>query len=411
MRDDSLMLAQLEGAEIQVIDVGSGTGFTTEGIVKRVAPQQVTCVDQSPHQMAKAKAKPSLHGCTFKLGDAENIPFPTDQFDRYVSAGSIEYWPNPQKGVTEAYRVIKEGGIATLIGPLDPPNPLVSFVANTWMLFPKDEEYRDWFKQAGFEDIQHFYDQSTPLWLKVWGEHMHHGFYEQGEAGRKSHTQAQLDLVAELLKWGKVNAANTILDAGCGVGGSARLLATQFDAQVLGLTLSPVQAANGQQYNREAGLEQQVRLEVKDMMSMAGSDQKFDLIWSLESAEHIADKAALLEMFYELLNPGGRLIMATWCHRETPPELSAAEQGLLERIYKLYHLPPMELLGLTLLSCLGANIYIVGLNQITDVEIDKINKPYLPLASGAFSMRQGYFIVGLSLLVSLAIAIYLGKYR
>lgn len=193
--------------------------------------------------------------------------------------------------------------------------------------------------------IQHFYDQSTPLWLKVWGEHMHHGFYEQGEAGRKSHAQAQLDLVAELLKWGKVDAADTILDAGCGVGGSARLLATQFDAQVLGLTLSPVQAANGQQYNREAGLEQQVRLEVKDMMSMAGSDQKFDLIWSLESAEHIADKAALLEMFYELLNPGGRLIMATWCHRETPPELSAAEQGLLERIYKLYHLPPMVSIG------------------------------------------------------------------
>lgn len=70
----------------------------------------------------------------------------------------------------------------------------------------------------------------------------------------------------------------------------------------------------------------------------------------------------------------------------------------------------LELLALTLLSCLGANIYIVGLNQITDVEIDKINKPYLPLASGAFSMRQGYFIVGLSLLVSLAIAIYLGEY-
>ena len=164
MRDDSLMLAQLDGAEIQVIDVGSGTGFTTEGIVKRVSPRQVTCVDQSLHQMAKAKAKPSLDGCTFKLGDAENIPFPTDQFDRYVSAGSIEYWPNPQKGVTEAYRVIKEGGIATLIGPLDPPNPLVSFVANTWMLFPKDEEYRDWFKQAGFEDIQVKY--VSPHWIK-----------------------------------------------------------------------------------------------------------------------------------------------------------------------------------------------------------------------------------------------------
>jgi len=70
----------------------------------------------------------------------------------------------------------------------------------------------------------------------------------------------------------------------------------------------------------------------------------------------------------------------------------------------------LPLLGWTLLGCLGANIYIVGLNQITDVAIDKINKPYLPLASGAISLRTAYWWVGVSVLVSLAIAIWLGKY-
>ena len=163
MRDDSLTIAQLDTPNIQVIDVGSGTGFTTEGIVKHVSPSQVTCVDQSPHQMSKAKVKPNLQGCTFQIGDAENIPFPTDKFDRYVSAGSIEYWPNPQKGITEAYRVIKEGGVATLIGPIDPPNALVSFAANAWMLFPKDEEYRKWFKDAGFSNIEVKY--VSPHWI------------------------------------------------------------------------------------------------------------------------------------------------------------------------------------------------------------------------------------------------------
>ena len=47
-------------------------------------------------------------------------------------------------------------------------------------------------------------------------------------------------------------------------------------------------------------------------------------------------------------------------------------------------LSPAKSLGpvmLTLLTCLALNIYIVGLNQITDVEIDHINKPRLPLAS------------------------------
>ena len=70
----------------------------------------------------------------------------------------------------------------------------------------------------------------------------------------------------------------------------------------------------------------------------------------------------------------------------------------------------LDLFGWSLLSCLGANIYIVGLNQITDVAIDRINKPYLPLASGAYSMRTGYWIIGISVVLSLGIAVYLGRY-
>ena len=47
----------------------------------------------------------------------------------------------------------------------------------------------------------------------------------------------------------------------------------------------------------------------------------------------------------------------------------------------------------TLLACLLCNIFITGLNQIVDVDLDKINKPNLPLASGELSMRNGKIIV------------------
>jgi len=43
--------------------------------------------------------------------------------------------------------------------------------------------------------------------------------------------------------------------------------------------------------------------------------------------------------------------------------------------------------------CICGNIYIVGLNQLHDVEIDRINKPHLPIASGQFSPRMGWLIV------------------
>ena len=57
---------------------------------------------------------------------------------------------------------------------------------------------------------------------------------------------------------------------------------------------------------------------------------------------------------------------------------------------------PLRWLGqltAALLPALAANVYIVGLNQLTDVAIDRINKPTLPLASGRFSLRQGRSLV------------------
>ncbi len=62
--------------------------------------------------------------------------------------------------------------------------------------------------------------------------------------------------------------------------------------------------------------------------------------------------------------------------------------------------------GMAWLACIGANIYIVGLNQLTDIPIDKINKPYLPLASGAWSKSQAQIVISFSLLVALSISLY-----
>jgi homogentisate phytyltransferase / homogentisate geranylgeranyltransferase len=58
----------------------------------------------------------------------------------------------------------------------------------------------------------------------------------------------------------------------------------------------------------------------------------------------------------------------------------------------------------TLLACLCGNIYIVGLNQLEDIDIDRINKPHLPLASGEFSQQQGSVIVVAMGILAIAIA-------
>lgn len=87
MRDDALEPAELYNNDFKVVDVGGGTGFTTLGIVKHVDNDNVTLLDQSPHQIEKARQKEALKGVSIMEGDAEDLPFPTDTFDRYVSAG------------------------------------------------------------------------------------------------------------------------------------------------------------------------------------------------------------------------------------------------------------------------------------------------------------------------------------
>ena len=58
-------------------------------------------------------------------------------------------------------------------------------------------------------------------------------------------------------------------------------------------------------------------------------------------------------------------------------------------------------LGSCLLPALLMNIYITGLNQVTDVDIDRINKPYLPIAAGNLSKEHGILVVIASLISSL----------
>jgi MPBQ/MSBQ methyltransferase len=154
MRDLALREAALDERSLSILDAGAGTGFTTEGIVTRVDAGGVTMLDQSPHQLAQARRKPSLAACAKVLGDAEALPFATDRFDRYVSAGSIEYWPEPQRAIAEAYRVVRPGGRALVVGPARPANPVVRRLADTWMLFPTERQYREWFERAGFADVR-----------------------------------------------------------------------------------------------------------------------------------------------------------------------------------------------------------------------------------------------------------------
>ncbi|KAK1612961.1 hypothetical protein QYE76_036634 [Lolium multiflorum] len=62
-----------------------------------------------------------------------------------------------------------------------------------------------------------------------------------------------------------------------------------------------------------------------------------------------------------------------------------------------------------LAAALCMNIYVVGLNQIFDIQIDKVNKPGLPLAAGEFSITTAVFLVLIFLIMSFSIGIHSGS--
>ena len=227
-----------------------------------------------------------------------------------------------------------------------------------------------------YQQIQELYDASSGLWEQVWGEHMHHGFYGPDGNLKKERRQAQIDLIEELLGEAGVTsvAAGTepyrILDVGCGIGGSTLYLTQKFSSiapnnlksdggveiessrstqdktsprvTATGITLSPVQAKRATERAQTAGLESNVNFLVADALNMPFPDESFDLVWSLESGEHMPDKIKFLQECCRVLKPGGTLILATWCHRplgETKGELTDAERRELAEIYRVYALP------------------------------------------------------------------------
>lgn len=193
------------------------------------------------------------------------------------------------------------------------------------------------------EKIKTFYDRSSPVWEQVWGEHMHHGYYRQSATPLRSDPrEAQRVLIERILEWARVDSPQSILDVGCGIGGSSLYLAAKYRAEATGITLSPVQRDRAMARATAAGLCEHAHFHVADAMDMPFPSNQFDLVWSLESGEHMPDKQQFLAECHRVLRPGGRLILATWCHRdETPPQLplTRKEQELLSSLYELYHLP------------------------------------------------------------------------
>ena len=133
---------------------------------------------------------------------------------------------------------------------------------------------------------------------------------------KKDFLAAKADFVAEMVSWSgldKLPAGATLLDVGCGIGGSSRILARDYGFAVTGVTISPKQVARAKELTPP---DLNARFLVDDAMALSFPDESFDVVWSIEAGPHMPDKAVFAGELLRVLKPGGVLVVADWNQRD-----------------------------------------------------------------------------------------------
>jgi tocopherol O-methyltransferase len=179
--------------------------------------------------------------------------------------------------------------------------------------------------------VARHYDALDRFYREIWGEHVHHGLWR---TGRESVEEATRALVAEVARWAALTPGATVADAGCGYGGTARMLAREHGCRVTGFTLSAAQAEWARAQG--GGPEYRVRSWLENDLPDAGCDA----VLAIESLSHMVDKPGAFGQAARVLRPGGRLVLVDWLSAERPGV--AARRLLLDPIAREGRLPSLE---------------------------------------------------------------------
>jgi tocopherol O-methyltransferase len=158
------------------------------------------------------------------------------------------------------------------------------------------------------KQIRWHYDLSTLFYRLFWGRHIHHGLWQADE----SDSAAQIALIEALADAARIARGESIVDIGCGMGGSAIHLARSRGCQVSGVTLSGVQQRWATMAARWHGVAARTEFRRIDAESVSFPPGSVDIVWSVECTEHLFDKPAFFERAASWLRPGGRMAICAW---------------------------------------------------------------------------------------------------
>ncbi|MEJ2593964.1 MAG: class I SAM-dependent methyltransferase, partial [bacterium] len=162
-------------------------------------------------------------------------------------------------------------------------------------------------------DIADYYNQTQVHYRRWWkldeAMAVHYGMWEKETA---SFRDSLINTNRKVAQIAGIRRGERVLDAGCGVGGSAFYLAEKYNCKVTGITLSENQLDFAQKKNRELGLEDKVDFRLDDYNNTSLGKGTIDIIWAIESLTSAPDKARFCKEAHRVLNTKGRIVVADY---------------------------------------------------------------------------------------------------
>lgn len=161
-----------------------------------------------------------------------------------------------------------------------------------------------------FKEIVNYYNSSQPLYRAfIYNTNslgMHFGFWDKKT---KNERGATINTNRELIKLGNINGRDVILDAGCGVGGTAIYVSKNTGARVVGITLVQKQVDLAKYYAKMHKVDLLTDFQVQDYSKTNFPNNYFDVVYGIESICYSYPKERFLKEAYRVLKPSGRLIV------------------------------------------------------------------------------------------------------
>jgi SAM-dependent methyltransferase len=122
------------------------------------------------------------------------------------------------------------------------------------------------------------------------------------------HSLGRLATVA-LIDLAQISGSDGVLDAGTGIGGTARLIASERGARVTAVDLTPEYCEVATWLNDAVGLGEMITVSTADVTELPFEAGSFDVVVSQHVQMNISDKARLYAEARRVLAPGGRLAL------------------------------------------------------------------------------------------------------